>query len=291
MKKLLTACLLIMALCHCQNENQGKARKNKNGLNPGDRAGADKDLVDISGSLNLRELLGQRWDNKEDNEIASSQSEGPDWPFGGFYLFNDGVMVKDPRYDMAFGKWTFDDQSKILEFDLRDGTKEKYILHAIRYDELVINKFGESGNLVKYVADGFVQKDLQDDPFYPSNLQWRVKPAVREDDAALRKRLKNCLHFYYMFYMDNNKRNAPTISFYGLPGCFIWYAGGIHLKLKKKLDKNWLNNFFDDKDASRAYLLLDKLISRKYLWDKEETNWVKKNAGVLKQMEEKIDSL
>ena len=59
----------------------------------------------------------------------------------------------------------------------------------------------------------------------------------------------------------------------------------------EKLDKNWLNIFFDNKDASRAYLLPDKLISRKYLWEKVETNWVKKNAGVLKQMQEKIDSL
>jgi hypothetical protein len=33
------------------------------------------------------------------------------------------------------------------------------------------------------------------------------------------------------------------------------------------------------------------MISKKYNWDKDETNWVRQNGGVLKQMEAKIDSL
>ena len=122
-------------------------------------------------------------------------------------------------------------------------------------------------------------------------MQWRMKPIAKEDDAALHRRVKGCLHFYYLYYTDNNERNAPIISFYGLPGCFIWYAGGIHLKNEEKLDRQWKNIFFNGENASKAYTLLDRMISKKYVWAKEENNWVKQNAGVLRQMEEKIDSL
>ena len=285
------AILLILMFCQCNNGNNDPGVSIKKTYKPGDRGGVDSGMLDISESRSLSELIAQRWDNKEDLENVSIESDQLEIPFRGFYLFNDGNMVKNPRNEMIPGRWSFDDKTKLLQFTLRNGTRERYIVHAIRYDELVVNREGEKGGLVKYAADGFLHKDLEDDPFYPSNLQWRMKPASREDDAALHKRLKDCLHFYWLYYIDNSKRNTAVISFYGLPGCFIWYAGGIHLKLREKLDKAWTNIFYDSKDADRAYILLDKMITKKYVWDKEETSWVKKNAGVLKQMEAKIDSL
>ena len=99
------------------------------------------------------------------------------------------------------------------------------------------------------------------------------------------------MHFYYLYYLDNIKRNVSFVAFYRLPGCFKWYAGGIHLIKEKELDKSWTNIFYNAADASKAYIILDKMISKKYNWDKGERNWVRQNAGVLKQMEEKIDSL
>ena len=289
MKKILSGIILVMALCQC-NSSTGN-EKDKKIFSPGDRAGADKSMVDLSDSKLIPKLVCQRWDNKEDYEDVKDVSDKLEIPFRGFYLFNDGSMVKNPRDNMVQGKWAYDDKTKLLQFTLVNGTTEQYIIRAVGYDELVLAKPGKNTPPVKYMADGFVHRDLLNDPFYAPNMQWRVKPKAAEDDAALHKRVKDCLHFYFLYYTDNDKRNAPVISFYGLPGCFIWYAGGIHLKKEEKLDKAWKKIFYNDADASKAYVILDKMITKKYKWDKEENNWVKQNAGVLKQMEEKIDSL
>lgn len=285
------ALIITLSVCCCSGNRPDDTTKQKKQYNAGERKGADPTLVDISESKSLPELLTQRWDNKDDLENVTNESDELEVPFRGFCLFSDGSLVKDPRNTMVLGRWNFDSQSKILQFNLANGLKERYVVRAIRYDELVLNREGEKGNLVKYTADGFVHPSLRDDPFFQPNLQWRLKPAARENEDALRKRLKDCLHFYYLFYIDNDQRNSAQISFYGLPGCFIWYAGGIHLKKEEKLDQSWKNIFYDNRDASRAYSYLDKMISRKYVWEKGDASWISKNAAVLKQMEEKMDSL
>ena len=289
MKKILSGIMLIIVLCQCNSSDDNA--KEKKAFSPGDRAGADKTMIDLSASKLIPELVCQRWDNKEDYEDVKNVSDKLEIPFRGFYLFNDGSMVKDPRDNMVPGSWAYDDKAKLLQFNLQNGTTEKYIIRAVGYDELVLSKPGKDAPLIKYMADGFLHKDLHNDPFYAPNMLWRAKPKAAEGDAAIHKRVKDCLHFYYLYYTDNDKRNAPVISFYGLPGCFIWYAGGIHLKKEEKLDKAWTNIFYNAADASKAYVILDKMITKKYKWDKDVSNWVKQNAGVLKQMEQKIDSL
>jgi hypothetical protein len=291
MKQFLSVMILILALCQCDNPADKGNKKDKITYEPGDRAGADTSMIDISGSKKISELLCQRWDNKEDYEDVKLESATLEIPFRGFYFFTDGSMIKNPRENMVAGSWTYDDATKTIAIKLQNGLSEQYKINAIRYNELAMSKIGETAKPVKYTADGFIHKELINDPFYAPNFQWRIKPKAPEDDAAIHKRVKDCLHFYYLYYEDNNKRNAPIISFYGLPGCFKWYAGGIHLKKEADLDKRWTNIFYNASDASKAYVLLDRMISKKYIWDKEETNWVKQNADVLKQMEHKIDSL
>jgi hypothetical protein len=99
------------------------------------------------------------------------------------------------------------------------------------------------------------------------------------------------VHFYYLFHADQYKRDAKEVFFYGFPGCFNWYAGGIYLKKENKLTKKWKAIFFNEENAHKAYQLLDKMMSQSYVWDKKENSWVKQNADVLKQMEGKVDAL
>lgn len=61
------------------------------------------------------------------------------------------------------------------------------------------------------------------------------------------------------------------------------------MKKEKELSKKWKSIFFNDADAHKGYLVVDKMMSQSYTWDKKESNWVKLNAGVLQQMESKVD--
>jgi len=280
--------LLLAGLCHCNNGGDGA--KDKKVFAAGDRAGADTSMTDLGHSTAGPDLICQRWDNKEDAEDAKVISSLMDMPFRGFYLFKDGSLVKDPRDNMSFGSWSWDDKEYMLTVIPANGMPEEYMLNTLHDTSAVMKKI-TMDHPVDYIADGFVHKEVMNDPFYPANMQWRVRPKAAEDDAALHKRVKACLHFYYLFFSDAYKRNSRYIEFRGLPTCFTWYEGGIHLMKEEKLDKRWRDIFYNAADASKAYIILDKMISKKYNWDKEEKRWVKQNAGVLQQMEAAIDSL
>lgn len=273
------------------NKSGDKKEEKTKSYQAGDREGANSAMEDISQSEIVPKLLCQRWDNSEDDaDVKAAGGTGSlDIPMRGLYLFTDGFALKDPRAGMQTGKWAYDDAEKKLQLKMDNGKTEMYKLAAIGYDEMILA--GTDGKKVKYKADGFVHRDINKDPFYLPNQQWRIKPSHSETDAELLKRLKEHIRFYYLFYIDNEWRNATEISFYGLPGCFKWYAGGIHLKKEESLDPEWKAIFYDAKDAARAYVFMDKLIDKKYKWDKEEASWLRQNADVLRQMEIKMDSL
>ena len=123
------------------------------------------------------------------------------------------------------------------------------------------------------------------------NNSWRQKPSQKENRAALTERLKNSIHFFTLFYDYNINSKAEVVYFTGLPTCFTWYAGGIYLQKRDNLKPAWNNCFYSDTQAKEAFDIADELLNFKYNWPEKETNWLKQNVFVLKQMEQKIDSL
>jgi hypothetical protein len=288
-RALLLVCTAAFILLSC-NRQQDKEEEEKSTAEKRKKT-IDASMNSISSSKDIGVLLCQHWEHKGDHELPYLTEDDEDpAPMRAFYFFNDGTVIKDPRNTMRVGKWVYDDDTKQIEINVSDGIKKRYKIKSISYRKLLLLEEGDQ-KPEEYRADGLLHKNKEDDPFYLSNIQWMIKPAAAEDDAAIRRRVKSCVHFYYLFYADSYKRDADEIFFYGLPGCFKWYAGGIYLKKEKVLGKKWKEIFFNAEDAHKAYLLLDKMMSQQYNWDKTQNSWVKQNAGVLKQMDDKINSL
>lgn len=289
---LVIAIMTISILTQCSGKKE-EQKKDKEQYQAGDRKGIDTSIVDISASEDITQLLCQRWDNKEDDESIRESGGGGslELPMRGFYIFENGSVIKDPRDKMLTGKWSFDNATKLIRISFDNGKTETYKIMALSFDELILKSTAEGSKNVYYKADGLVNRNRAEDPFYPPNMQWRIPAKASESDEALRKRMKDHLHFYYLLYTDNHHRNSADISFYGLPGCLKWYAGGIHLKQEEDLDQSWKSIFYNAKDAGRGYAIMDKLLSKKYKWGDKDENWLVLNAGVLQQMEKRIDSL
>ena len=49
-------------------------------------------------------------------------------------------------------------------------------------------------------------------------------------------------------------------------------------------NRSLLMGFYNRDQAMKAHALLESVISKKYKWDREEKNWVKQSAGVVKQL-------
>jgi hypothetical protein len=242
-------------------------------------------LTDISNSKDMVTLLCQNWENKEDAQEAalSGGSSEFEMPYHGFSFFNDNTVVQNPRDAIRFGKWTFDAGSKVVTINYTEGGSAKYKIAAIGAMDMMLVNMADNKK-AEYQADGKVQKNIANDPFYGANNLWRKKPAKPESDSALKNRLLQCVNFYNKFLNDNLGREGNTISFVGLPAIFKWYAGGISVTSKNKLEQKWMNCFYNTAQAHKAQQMLEDIITKKYKWDKQEPNWVRKDAKVLQQI-------
>ena len=242
-------------------------------------------LTDLSASTDIKKLLCQNWENKEDAEDAALSGGGDEleMPYRGLSFFEDASAVENPRDKIRFGKWGLNETDKLIDIEFNKGAKTQYKIVAIGAKQMVLMNMGDKKK-VEYRADGKVQQNLADNPFYAGNNQWRMKPGKPETDSAIRQRTEQSLLFYAKFLADNAGRKATVITFAGLPGCFKWYRGGVSVKGKDKLDEKWINCYYSKEQALKAHAMLETIISKKYKWNKEEKNWVMQSADVVHQM-------
>jgi len=246
-------------------------------------------MQEVENFRSIGGLLSQQWENTEDIDYtADEESENLDVPYRGFVFFADGTVIKNPRGFYLRGKWTIDSAKKpiFIRIQLENGTKENYKFGKVNANVLWLVS-SESGIERKqvFVGSGLVYKAAKQDPFHPINNAWRMAPNKKESDAALKKRLQGCVHFFNLYYQYCIDANLEVVSFAGIPSCFRWYAGGIYLKKQDKLPQSWYRCFYNNAQANQAWQMASDLLSVKYNWPKGETNWVKQNAFVLKQMD------
>ena len=243
-------------------------------------------LTDITTAKDTKILLAQNWENKDDAQEAelSGGSAAFEMPYRGFSFFSDGTVVQNPRDAVQFGKWSVDDAGKLVTITYTNGSKAQYTVESIDAKNMVMSNNAEKKK-IEYKADGKVQKILTDDPFYGSNNQWRIKPTKPETDEAIKKRLLDCVSFYNKLLKDRVARvSTSPAAFTGLPPVFNWYNGSITVTGKEKLMDKWVNCFYNKEQAFKAQGMLENIIGKKYKWDKNEPNWLKKDGDVVQQI-------
>jgi hypothetical protein len=277
---LIAISVLFMAGCN----NAGNVKESK--ANEKKSSEVAVTLTDISAATDVKILLAQNWENKDDAQEAelSGGSAAFEMPYRGFSFFSDGTVVQNPRDAVQFGKWSVDDAGKLVTITYSNGNKAQYTVQSIDAKNMVMSNNAEKKK-IEYKADGKVQKILTDDPFYGSNNQWRIKPTKPETDEAIKKRLLDCVSFYNKLLKDKVARASTSpAAFTGLPPVFNWYNGSITVTGKEKLMDKWVNCFYNKEQAFKAQAMLENIIGKKYKWDKDEPNWLKKDGDVVQQI-------
>lgn len=255
----------------------------------------DTSMVSLktSKAVALSDVVSQLWkftdaDKSHWNEIfwdsVTDTRQYPEW-----VLFPDHSITADARCGMKIGQWQLnkDTRELILKYQ---GTSQTYLVRDIALKQLeLIGKKEDGAVELRLSADALVHKRPVEDPFYPANNQWRIKPVSSETHDQIRTRIKGCVHFYSLFFLDNHQRQATEISFSGLPSCFIWYNGGIGMQPRTTLDKKWIDCFYSSAEAYVAYDLLSTQLGKHELkWPEHPTSWVKQTGDVLEQLANKF---
>jgi len=282
---------LLFPACKAKKENKpGKEKTSK--ANNFSAMG----LENLNESGKMKDIICQNWDYKEDAEEVrlTKPSAGFEMVYRGYSFFKDGSAIKNPRGSMQAGSWSLNENSKPvrLTFKPNRGESEVFNLaYLMPYEMILVNSRDADNKKIDLSSEAYRYIDLSKDPFYVDNLKWRMKPNQPENSKQVKDRLKGCIQFFILFYDREIKAITETVTFTGLPSCFRWYAGGIYLQKKEELEQKWIDCFYNREQAMQAYRLADDLLAKKYQWPKGEKNWLKQNVYVLRQMEQKLDSL
>ena len=294
-KRIFTAIIISVVIFSCtdatdktESKKADKATESKKNEN------RDK-LIYLDTAENIYSILCQDWVLEDDAESLEGMDESSQFeiPYRSFYFSPKGTFVKNPRNTFDYGNWSFDDATKIITVNnVIDKNRDMYKIAKIAADELVLVNIGENSTTnLKFIAPAKRYKNANDEPYYLENNRWRIKPKNKESDSAIHQRLKENIHFFILFYRSALAKDDKHVSFWGLPSCFKWYGGAVYLKKKEQLKENWISCFYNKEQAMQAYNLADRLLSEKFDWPKNESNWLKLNLAVLELMYKKMDEI
>ena len=257
-----------------------------------------KGLEDLNDSKVMKNIICQDWENKDDANDASSLdiTSTMDVLYRGYSFFNDGIVVKDPRQEISIGRWVLNDQVKPISIEMTfDNGKTKIETWQLAYLSPVDMKMAkitdEGKTTTDFISEAIRNINLNEDPFYPSNILWRIKPTAPETDKQIKQRLKDCIHFFALFYQQKIDAKSKAVTFVGLPTCFTFYSGGVSVQNENMLTKKWINCFYSREQALKARDLAEKLIREHFKLPESASNWLYANLAILKAMEERINSI
>jgi hypothetical protein len=245
-------------------------------------------------ALSLRDVLSQRWELDEVDDpfwnLYFWDSVQNKRMYPALYLFRDMKCTKEPRGEIKLGTWSIDQGKREIALNFPGQNQQVYFVDKISFTNLSLSSW-EHDQMVHFhfLSDNIVELNPIRDPFYPANNRWRMKPGQAESDEQIRDRVRSFVWFYALFFKNNLDRKDRDISFIGLPNCFTWYNGGIAMQPLFTLDKKWINCFYSEQQATRAYDMVKSVLEKHNLkWPKNSANWVEELQKILEQIHEQI---
>jgi hypothetical protein len=177
-------------------------------------------------------------------------------------FFPNGDVSELLGYKFQQGRWRITSDKTAIEVD-KKGTKDTLKILDLS------QKKGKSYLTVEYAGVGKMEfmaiqsmlENYEEDPFYPDNNQWRIRPKSEETELELKQRLKNYVRHTTLILKAALERDSDIISFEHSQGIIKIYQGGIGIVKQKNVPEEWAANFFNEEQAMlarkfyRAYLL------------------------------------
>lgn len=247
-----------------------------------DRRDIDSSLIDLEAEApqDPDGLLCQGWELTDINGESMRETIVGIPKLSVLHLFADGSYFQKFSDSCAMGKWT--KNAEILHLS-EEGNKHSYEIKiaSLKPEKMkALIRNGTGWTDVTFESDGIQHKLEQNDPYYPGNNRWRVKPVKEENDAQIKERMKNYLKFFTLFLQDSHKRNESVVNWRGIPTIVDFYGNGIGMCNRDEISNSWMHCFYNESQAMQGYELLEKTIQDNYLHCKktDDGGWVMLDA-------------
>lgn len=244
----------------------------------------------IIGSWRLSEVIAYNQENNNVDKTIQSML-GNQLISNGYVLhfFPDSSFTEIDGYKANLGKWTTLNNQMIRtkHFDL---TIKEFQKRASReFLILDINHKGENlKSTLKFVKEGKPLEDFTTDPFYPDHNLWRIPPEEKESEEEIQQRLLNYILHYAYILKASEEREHQTVSFSHSLGLIQVFRGGIGRIPKNRIKQEWINCFYDEDDAMKAYALFGSYLKKGVYKGGTTGNWVKDDFEILLHIYQQI---
>ncbi len=224
-------------------------------------------------------------EHPQTGDVAFKDNSGEYHP--GITFVANSEIVENPKGEIKYGRFTL--KKNLVQVNYDNGEKGTFEILRIDSSKLILkrNIRNEISTLTYLPTESF-WPDAKTHPFSKLNYEWTHKPSKPENENQINSRMKECIRFYYYYFRGFINDDAKKIDFNYLPSCFNWYTGGIFLQSATKLDPKWINCFYSFEQALHARNIVEKALSKKYVWDTAQTNWLKQTEPVLMQIHDSL---
>ena len=225
-------------------------------------------------------LLCQSWELTDNEGTGMKFTFHPIRLFSTLHLFADGTFLYTTTDSIYPGKWIHDQEDIVLQFQ---NTRITLSIRKVSEEKLkVFIRKNYQSQEITFSSDGIVHKNPENDPWYPANNTWRIKPQAPESNGQIKERIKNYLHFFSLFLRDNKKRDKSIVDWRGIPTVIGFYSNGISLYQADKIEDAWYNCFYSDDQAMTAYNMIKGVMDNKSINCKDDSQgWVMLDACFL----------
>ncbi len=248
-------------------------------------------LVDqIIGSWRLAEVIAYDRENNDVDKTVKSML-GNQLISNGYVLhfFPDSSFTEIDGYKANLGKWASLNNQMIRTKHFNLTIKEFQKSTSREFLILDINHRGENlKSTLKFVKEGKSLEDFTTDPFYPDHNLWRIPPEEKESEEEIQQRLLNYILHYAYILKASEEREHQTVSFSHSLGLIQVFRGGIGRVPKNRIKQEWINCFYDEDDAMKAYALFSSYLKKGVYKGGTTGNWVKDDFEILLHIYQQI---
>lgn len=180
------------------------------------------------------------------------------------------------------GSWEEGNNGKAII--LKDSVKTET---AFIQQEVLNNKqaltlmFPERRAKMKFVLIGGSLKNYHEDPFYPANNEWRIKPTHAENAMALNERLSGYFRHNLYILKAAKERKSEVVSFSFSQGIIKIYNGGIGIQQLRNVPDSWANTYYNSADALKAYKQFGEYLQSSQYRGAGTGDWIDDDYNIL----------
>lgn len=200
------------------------------------------------------------------------------------------TLFEDKKYTIinnvngySQGNWIYTERLKniVLSPDFLDDEKKVATIDLIKQPYFITIQDDNSNQKSTYSQSPYKDSTVESHPFYSSNNQWRLKPKQAETDEQIKDRLAMYLKHLALVLKSSIINKSDVVSFKYSMGPVAIYSGGIGVIPFDNVKPSWVNIFFDETDARKAYFFYKTAIEESSISGGSTGEWVADDYRIL----------